>query len=909
MRTLLAACCLVGLVLGGALAPAVGIGTPVPDLGVEDGGEAGGGTSFGDADEGIGSDDVFGNGSDDLGVESYGGVTAGGYPDRATVGGRLELSDHEAFRVESPEPRRWRLGAYARYTGDGWERNATRPEPLTSPLPTVLNDRTRPQYEVRVTALRPFEGLISPWRPAFAAAGDNRVLVDRERALTVENRIETGDEYTTFTYGRISRETAAVASDGDYPNDIEARYTQLPADTPERLGNRTAEITEDAETPFEAAVEVEDWLEDNKEYSLNATHDRGDDIATQFVFEMEAGYCQYFATTMVAMLRTQGIPARYVTGYGPGEPVGDDEYLVRGEDAHAWVEVYVADVGWVTFDPTPAEERAEAGRDARSLDDLGEDWTPDDGDNDTLDIPTATDDGPRPTTVTLTADPVPGRRASAVVTQDDRPVRSTPVTFNGRDVGRTNRAGAVAGAVPYTDSLIVDVRLESQPARFGADGAPGRQITRRTGSATGNAQVAFDLPTEITVEVLGDPEPGGRIEIVAALSEAPVENATVAVDGRRVGRTDEQGAATLSLPDGETAEITVERGDAAGNRTLSLVSANDSEAVAAEASGDLNVSVTPQFPVALPATPATVDVTYRGEPVSNATVVVDGEAVGATDPEGALGVRLPLAEPVTVTATVPINGSAGGSGGDGGPFGDRGAGIEASTLTGTATVDGVRRNTGGAVAVLVFAAVALGGVARRRELTVHGSARSARRGAAGTLRRAVGSLVGLADAVDAGVAGLLKRGRRVAGLLGDGPEGIAVLLGETADALLGIALAAGGLIRRFGPRALLAAVRSEEPPSRTADADPATTVREAWTELRDHVTVPSWRTSTPGEIARWAISRDGLPEEAVATLRDAFREVEYGAGNAEERATEVREALEEIRTETTGGDEPEVADD
>jgi len=72
---------------------------------------------------------------------------------------------------------------------------------------------------------------------------------------------------------------------------------------------------------------------------------------------MDAGYCTYFATTMVTMLRTQDIPARFAVGYTPGQQVEDDEWIVRGYDSHAWVEVYVPETGWVRFDPTPSAPR------------------------------------------------------------------------------------------------------------------------------------------------------------------------------------------------------------------------------------------------------------------------------------------------------------------------------------------------------------------------------------------------------------------------------------------------------------------------------------------------------------------------------------------------------------------------
>ncbi|MFB6188304.1 MAG: transglutaminase domain-containing protein, partial [Halapricum sp.] len=83
-------------------------------------------------------------------------------------------------------------------------------------------------------------------------------------------------------------------------------------------------------------------------------------VADAFLFEMNKGYCTYFATTMTVMLRTQGIPARMVVGYTPGERVSENKWVVRGYNSHAWVEAYFPDVGWVRFDPTPAASRQQA---------------------------------------------------------------------------------------------------------------------------------------------------------------------------------------------------------------------------------------------------------------------------------------------------------------------------------------------------------------------------------------------------------------------------------------------------------------------------------------------------------------------------------------------------------------------
>jgi protein-glutamine gamma-glutamyltransferase len=79
-----------------------------------------------------------------------------------------------------------------------------------------------------------------------------------------------------------------------------------------------------------------------------------EDPLAHFLFDTKAGFCEYFATAMTVMLRTQGIPAREVNGFLPGEynDVGGD-YIVRASDAHSWVEAYFPGTGWLTFDPTP----------------------------------------------------------------------------------------------------------------------------------------------------------------------------------------------------------------------------------------------------------------------------------------------------------------------------------------------------------------------------------------------------------------------------------------------------------------------------------------------------------------------------------------------------------------------------
>ncbi len=70
-----------------------------------------------------------------------------------------------------------------------------------------------------------------------------------------------------------------------------------------------------------------------------------------FLGDTRRGYCDMFASSMAVLCRTAGIPARLATGFAPGDPDGDS-FNLRGEDKHAWTEVYFPRVGWVAFDPT-----------------------------------------------------------------------------------------------------------------------------------------------------------------------------------------------------------------------------------------------------------------------------------------------------------------------------------------------------------------------------------------------------------------------------------------------------------------------------------------------------------------------------------------------------------------------------
>jgi len=148
----------------------------------------------------------------------------------------------------------------------------------------------------------------------------------------------------------------------DYSQDIRDTYLQLPPNLDPRIKKLAEDITTRDVNNYDRAAEIRRYLIGHYSYTLNLTAPTGPnaDPLSYFLFVRRAGHCEYFATAMTVLLRSLGVPARYVTGFLPGEynDVGGD-YIIRGSDAHAWVEVYFNGYGWLTFDPTPPsnEER------------------------------------------------------------------------------------------------------------------------------------------------------------------------------------------------------------------------------------------------------------------------------------------------------------------------------------------------------------------------------------------------------------------------------------------------------------------------------------------------------------------------------------------------------------------------
>ncbi len=131
-------------------------------------------------------------------------------------------------------------------------------------------------------------------------------------------------------------------------------YLQLPSGHT-RVATLARQVVGDAVSEFDKASRIERFLHSSAYHYTLEQPDVGDAAPLEaFLFDAKRGHCEYFSSAMAIMLRTLGVATRNVTGFAGGRynPYGD-YYAVRQGDAHSWVEVYVPERGWVTFDPTP----------------------------------------------------------------------------------------------------------------------------------------------------------------------------------------------------------------------------------------------------------------------------------------------------------------------------------------------------------------------------------------------------------------------------------------------------------------------------------------------------------------------------------------------------------------------------
>ncbi|MGA7670169.1 MAG: transglutaminase domain-containing protein [Nitrolancea sp.] len=184
--------------------------------------------------------------------------------------------------------------------------------------------------------------------------GELPVYSDVE-AVFAQNGVGSGDIYDINSVVSDATAEQLRVAGTDYPVEITSRYLQLPIVT-DRTKQLAESLAANQNNPYDVAATIETYLRKNLAYNENVgVPPKGEDAVDWFLFESKQGYCTFYASAMIEMLRVLNIPSRIAVGFYPAQyDDGSAGYLYRDLNAHAWVEVYFPQYGWVSFEPTAA---------------------------------------------------------------------------------------------------------------------------------------------------------------------------------------------------------------------------------------------------------------------------------------------------------------------------------------------------------------------------------------------------------------------------------------------------------------------------------------------------------------------------------------------------------------------------
>lgn len=298
-------------------------------------------------------------------LKSYGGEYSDPYGNVLALGGPRRITPSAIMDVRSNQGRYWRAKVYDTYTGDGWASTAET-RVVVSPDDPLEFPTYRQTIEITATftSYLPDSGLIYfPHQPAGTDRQARFTVFDLERGsydvVSSLSRyvIYEGKSYDSWGTMSVALDMALTRAGTNYPEWVEERYLQLPSEVSPKVVELASAVAAPFDTPYEKADALTDWLRTNIEYNEGVEAPPVDvDPLEYLLFETKQGYCNYFASALAVMLRTQGIPARVAAGYARGtwqEELG--VYRVYSTDAHVWTEVFFPGFGWVEFEATSGQ--------------------------------------------------------------------------------------------------------------------------------------------------------------------------------------------------------------------------------------------------------------------------------------------------------------------------------------------------------------------------------------------------------------------------------------------------------------------------------------------------------------------------------------------------------------------------
>ena len=302
------------------------------------------------------------------------------------------LSDAVILEVEAPASLPngyryyWEARTYNLYKGNQWYSDLRAAHELTADS----LDLNQPGADVRpvVTSIFfphvPISTLYSVSEPLWVDRSTQVFMTINPDGLVNygsmmgKGFVHPGEQYTMRSAVDALTETDLYKAGTDYPQWVLDGYLQVPAEITPRTKALANEITTGLINPYDIVKAITEYLRNNIEYNQSISQPPpNQERIDWFLFDYRKGFCNYYASAEVILLRSLGIPARMAVGFAQGEreippieaqpPVGvsvditreqmfeTSTYVVRQKDAHAWPEVYFPGLGWIIFEPTVSQ--------------------------------------------------------------------------------------------------------------------------------------------------------------------------------------------------------------------------------------------------------------------------------------------------------------------------------------------------------------------------------------------------------------------------------------------------------------------------------------------------------------------------------------------------------------------------
>jgi transglutaminase-like putative cysteine protease len=305
-------------------------------------------------------------------------ITGVAFGTTALISGRWVTDNTPALQIKVPAGDThvyyWKAVAFDQFDLNGWSLSnpASVDRSAGQPIFAALSD----EGTATSPATRPVTFSVTPlaYKGSTVFSAGTAASVNKDTHLTelsdsqLFGTLDLSGGSTAYTVTAVVPETAADSPNGltgnelraattDYPSEISQLYLPIPAGAvgPDMTALRaTLDRLSPTDDPYDLAQTAVSYLRSSVfTYTTDVTNiDCGDRSVVECFAHFKQGYCQHYASTMVILMRMEGIPARLVEGFLPGKRDANGNETIRYSNSHAWVEVYFPNYGWVPFDPT-----------------------------------------------------------------------------------------------------------------------------------------------------------------------------------------------------------------------------------------------------------------------------------------------------------------------------------------------------------------------------------------------------------------------------------------------------------------------------------------------------------------------------------------------------------------------------